>query len=137
MSYAAIPRADYSVLFPQSATHAGSPSWTKSPIPSWGENPLRAGPYMLGAVEMTEAERLRAEGQASAAAAANQAASSAAIHASVTHAVDLEESKFVADPSVATMRTEYTETSWPYLAIGGAGVLGVGLIVYALRSRRG
>jgi len=138
MSYAAISRDQYSVLFPQSAMHAGSLGWKKSPIPTWGENPLLAGPVMLGETR-TAAEQLRwEEGQGIAFKAASQAANEAAVSASVAHAVNLEESKIVPDPSITAMRAGLTEKSiWPYLAIGGAGVLGIGLIVYAMRSNHG
>jgi hypothetical protein len=133
MSYAAIAPAQYQELFPQFATHAGSTGWTKSPIPTWGENPLRAGPYAVGE---TEAERNA--GMAIAAANAGAAAHEAMLSASVTHAVTDEEGKVTTDPNLTAMRAEYTKTSlWPYLAIGGAGVLGIGMIIYAMRPRRG
>jgi hypothetical protein len=51
--------------------------------------------------------------------------------------VAIEEKK-LANPNLDATRAQYTKVPiWPYLAVGGAGVVGIGMIVYALRSRHG
>lgn len=138
MSYAEIPRSDYSVLFPQTATHAGSLNWTHSPIPSWGENPLRAGPSSLGAT-LTEAQRAALVAQATQQVRTDQIAREIPIQAQ--QAIAEEEKKIAADPNVARVEAEreaYSKTPiWPYLLLGGTCLLGVGIITYMLRTRHG
>lgn len=137
MSYASIHQAEYSVLYPHSMTHAGSYGWTRSPMPSWGENPLRAGPAVLGE---TEAERNAgmAIAMQAAGAAAQKASDSAAIVGSANQIVAQEDKQIATNPELTELRQQYEKVSaWPFVAVGVAGLAGVALIVYSMRRRHG
>jgi len=48
MSYNEITPSYYQLLQPGDPWHAGSTGWTRSPSPSWGNNPRLAGPRRQG-----------------------------------------------------------------------------------------
>jgi hypothetical protein len=130
MSYVEISPNAYSELYPHSDTHAGALGWKRAYAPGWGNNPLRAGPAMLG---MTYEEGM-VLAQQSAGKAAQQASDSAAITGSASQAVTIEDKIIVDAPSVVAARQQATKVSpLLYAAVGASVLVGVGLIIYAGR----
>jgi hypothetical protein len=57
MSYAQVTPEYYRMLQPDSAWHAGSPGWSRAPVPGWGMNPNRVGPPRLAVNGVTMGRR--------------------------------------------------------------------------------